>query len=201
MPLRTRVLIICGVVFVFLAVLTLLIVRNIQRRGPKENTPTTTVSNLNSTSSFKVIDANNFNNANLNGTNTNSQIPVKKFTPAEATQNTVKQFAKIFIERYGSYSTDNNGQNVVEVKEMVTEDLWNKIKPKTLGKTNTGFVGMSTEVVSAEMTKWADSEATVKLKTIRTQEKNKVTSNLQQSATVNFTKQGTNWLVNSFVWE
>lgn len=200
MPLRTRVLLIGGVVFIFLALLTFLIVRNIQKNGQKQNTATTTVSQLNSTSSYKVIDANNFNDANL-GKTTTTQLPVKKFTAAEATQNTVKQFAKIFIERYGSYSTDNNGQNVLEVKEMVTADLWSKIKPKTLGKTNNGFLGMSTEVISAEMAKWSDTEAVVKLKTVRSQEKNKVTSTLQQGATVTLVKQGNAWLVNSFVWE
>ncbi len=200
MPLRTRVLLIGGIVFIFLALLTFLIVRNIQKNGQKQNTPTTTVSQLNSTSSYKVIDANNFNDANL-GKTTTTQLPVKKFTAAEATQNTVKQFAKIFIERYGSYSTDNNGQNVLEVKEMVTTDLWGKIKPKTLGKTNNGFLGMSTEVISAEMAKWSDAEAMVKLKTVRSQEKNKVTSTLQQGATVTLIKQGNAWLVNSFVWE
>jgi hypothetical protein len=183
-----------------LALLTFLIVRNIQKNGQKQNTATTTVSQLNSTSSYKVIDANNFNDANL-GKTTTTQLPVKKFTAAEATQNTVKQFAKIFIERYGSYSTDNNGQNVLEVKEMVTADLWSKIKPKTLGKTNNGFLGMSTEVISAEMAKWSDTEAVVKLKTVRSQEKNKVTSTLQQGATVTLVKQGNAWLVNSFVWE
>jgi hypothetical protein len=60
---------------------------------------------------------------------------------------------------------------------------------------------MSTEVISAEMAKWSDVEAVVKLRTVRSQEKNKVTSTLQQGATVTLVKQGNAWLVNSFVWE
>jgi len=201
MPLRTRIFILVSVIVLLILGITIILVRRNQNKNNGDKTPTTTINTLNDTSSFDVIDANNFDPSKISGGNPSTpSVPNKTFTQGEATQNSVKQLAKIFAERYGSYSTDNNGQNVKEVKELVTPELWEKIKPNT-GVKAVSFVGVSTQAIAVEINKWSESEALMKVKTIRTQEKNGKSSTLQQVGAVTLVKQGTNWLVSNFVWE
>jgi hypothetical protein len=199
MPLRTRIFVIVSLILLFAIGVTLLLINKYRKKTPPiTNTPTSTI---NDTSAYKVIDASNFDINKINSTGNTSTIPPKKYTETEATQHSVIQLAKIFTERYGSYSTDNNSQNVIEVKELVTKDLWEKIKPVSGIKSANGFKGVSTEVFSTEVNKWSDTEAAIKLRTIRTQEVNKVVTTIQQVADVSLVKQGNNWLINNFLWE
>lgn len=199
MPLRTRIFIIVSIIVLVTLGISLLLINNARKK--KNETPASPTSTLNDTSSFEVIDASNFDINKINPPVNTSQVPTKRYTEAEATQHSVVQLAKIFTERYGSYSTDNNSQNIIEVQELATSELWEKIKPATGIKTAGGFKGVSTAAISTELSKWSENEAIVKVKTIRIQEVNRETSTTQQVANVSLVKQGNTWLVNSFAWE
>ncbi len=201
MSLRTRLFIIVSVaVLVILAISTVLVVISKQKQknnpaGGNEGTPAeedkpTPPLRLRTTPSSPVETI---------------VIPqgasVKKATPLEVSQNTVRQLAKIFIERYGTYSTDNNGQNIREVQSFVTKELWTRISARLGQKTGSDFVGVTTQVLSVELGNWSDAVAEVKLQTIRTEEKKGTVSNSHQSVTVTLVNSAGEWRVKDFKWE
>lgn len=128
-----------------------------------------------------------------------STVP-KKFTPEQMNDQGLKQLAKVFVERYGTYSSDNNFLNLKEVKDLVTPGLWSSIKP-TDSKRTGEFVGVTTEAFYAEIVKKSATDATINVQTIRNQTKNNKLSTLQQVAVVRMLKQGDAWLVDKVVWE
>ena len=93
-------------------------------------------------------------------------LQVKERTPEEVTQNGVKQYAKIFIERYATYSTDSNFQNIRDVEGLVTPRFWRVLSPQLATTPATGsFTGVTTQVVMVSILNWQNTLATVELKT------------------------------------
>ena len=128
-------------------------------------------------------------------------LPAKVPTTQEIEQNGVRQLAKIFIERYGTYSTDNESQNIIEVQPLVTKSLWSKISAGIQTKTtNQPFVGLTTKVVTATLADWSASKAIVNLKTSRTESKDSAVTTRNQNVTVEMVKENGVWLANSIVW-
>lgn len=128
-------------------------------------------------------------------------LPAKTATPLEAEKNGVAQLAKVFVERYGTYSTDNNFQNIKEVETFVTLSFWSKISaPITAKNTSQNFVGVTTKVISMDLTSWSDAKATVELKTTRAEEKNGMVATHYQNAIVDMVKINGSWLVGNLVW-
>lgn len=192
MSLRARIFIIVSVVVLLvLAISMFLIVKN-----KNKTTDTTPPPNT---------------NTSLPGTNGGTQsdvqvlidkgLPAKTPTPLEVEQNAVEQFAKIFVERYGTYSTDNEFQNIKESQALVTKSLWSRIGAGINTKESSqNFVGLTTKVMSTRLADWGSDQATVELKTMRTEDKSGVVSNRYQNATVGMVKEGGVWLANTLVW-
>ena len=193
MTLRARILLIVGSIVVVLGGLILfLIYNNARKNAAVPATPATS----------NIIDQGNFNQNAISGQNGGipaAGIPVKKPTTEEAEKNAVRQLAKIFIERYGSYSSDSDYQNVKDVQGLVTAELWNKISATTVKKAaNQPFVGVTATAVSTELTSWQANKAEVAIMLRKVEEKNggSVTSN--QNATIDLIKSGDVWLVEKY---
>ncbi len=203
MLLRTRLLVIIGFILVVIgALVAFLVFRN---RQPAAVTPAPGNSRDTLPPGTTVIDRSNFDSGLAASAPAAAEIPsglaVKPLTSEEAVKKGVQQLAKIFIERYGSYSTDSNFQNVSEVQALVTPALWERIKPKTTPAATAAFVGVTTEVVTMDMNSFqADAKAEVVLTAIRAETKGGQETRTQGTATVTMVKVGTNWLVDSFVW-
>jgi len=128
-------------------------------------------------------------------------LPVQPITTEATEKNAVKQLAKVFIERYGSYSTDSDYQNIIELESLVTEKLWATLSKK-IGTPITGsFMGMTTRAVAAALTDWKkDQSATVGLQVVQTEEKNGGQNVLHKNIDIKFLKVKDAWLVDSFGW-
>lgn len=197
MSLRTRIFIVASALIVVVLAVTLILWNNTRQKGGKGNTTTST--SVNDTSGFKVIDANNFTTVTTPVVDERS-VPRRQNSPEEASNQAILQLAKIFVERYGTYSSDNNFQNIKEVRELVTNALWTVIKPGD-SKKPAGFVGVTTQAIMGEFVKKNASDAIVKVKTIRIEQRDGKVSNFQQVGVVTLVKQGQVWLVDKIVWE
>ncbi len=194
MSLRARIFIIVSILmFLVLGVSIFLVVRN----KNKTSAPQTTAPVDNT-----VVTGNGQPGSQTQiGAQAPAGLPAKTATPLEAEKNGAVQLAKVFVERYGTYSTDNNFQNIKEVATLVTESLWSKISaPMSFKSTSQSFVGVTTKVISMDLTSWSDTKATVELKTTRTEEKNGAVSTRYQNATVEMVKIGGVWLVDKLTW-
>ncbi|TAN33531.1 hypothetical protein EPN28_01825 [Patescibacteria group bacterium] len=133
---------------------------------------------------------------------TTTPLVVKKPTSLEAQKNGVRQIAKIFVERYGTYSTDNNYDNIRELENLVTDVLWQKISaPLKNTKPAVEFLGVTTKVIASSLSDWDGASAGVALQATRVEEKAGATSSKQVSYKVNLLKIGNEWLVGAVSWQ
>ena len=131
---------------------------------------------------------------------TSTQYIAPVVSTVEAQKNAAKQTARIFIERYGSYSTDNNQQNIKEIKDLVTVSLWQELSKRIGTKSSGDFLGVTTKVIAVRMDSWDTTAAKFSLSTMRKETKNNKHSNVQQDATVSVEKSNGNWVVSKFEW-
>ena len=194
LSLRARLFIVISlIVFIVLVISLFLLYR--AKRSPE---PVATVTPT-TTAPTNVIDSNNFNNTPIaNPQVVTSPAPTRKPTTLEAEQNWTRQLAKIFTERYFTYSTDSNYENIKEVQSFVTPELWKRIS-RVIGTTpSSTWSGVTTVVVSSKLLAWAPPTATVELKAQQTTEKNNVSTQSQRTFTITLTKIDEQWFVDSF---
>ena len=195
---RAKVFIIVSVViFVFLAVSVFLIysAKKKEAAAPTGQGQTTTPA---------VMDSENFNPDAI-GTKPLLQAPagtpVAPLTTAEAWKNASRQMAKIFTERYGTFSTDNESANIRELESQVTPSFWRvisgKIKPSAGGE----FYGVTTVVAASDFVDYSDTAAKISVTTQRTETKGTAVSGKNQKAEVSLVKSGSQWLVDGFEWK
>lgn len=123
----------------------------------------------------------------------------KPLTTEEAQKNAAKQMAKIFMERYGSYSTDNAYANVDSVKNLVTSDLWNKLSSQVKSnQTTASFVGVTSKAVVSEVDDWSDNSAKIAVGISREEKRSGQITTSFVNYSVEMKKVNDNWLVNSF---
>lgn len=195
MSLRARIFIIVSIVVLFiLGISIFLVVGSKNKKDQTQNPPTGSVANNNGAQNGGQID--------VVGSQAPVGLPAKIPTTLEVQKNGVVQLAKVFVERYGTYSTDNNFQNIKDVEDLVTDSLWSAISaPISAKNMNQNFVGVTTKVISADLTSWSDTKATVEIKTTRVEEKNGAMSSRYQNATVEMIKVSSGWLVDKMMWK
>lgn len=193
MTLRARIFIIVSLaVLAVLGVVLFLIVRSRPTTAPVTAVP----------AEENVIGKDNFQPVNLPATATlPATVSPHAATTEEAVKNYIRQQAKTFIERYGSYSSENNYDNIREVESLVTGSLWKTLSARLNVKPAGTFVGVTTRVFSTELTAYEKDKATVALKTVKTETKGETVNDYQQDATVNLVKSGDKWLVDGFEWK
>jgi len=196
MTLRARLFLVATIVIlVILSISIFLIVMSKKKAAPAaETTPTTT---------DNIIDTTNFP-AQLTqpaATTVPAGVTVKPPTSEEVQKNAAQQMAKIFIERYGSYSTDNDYQNIREVETLVTPNLWATLSKKIGTPINGGdFYGVTTKAVTTNILDWAKTSAVVEINAMRTENMNGTISTSNQKVKVTVLQSGDQWVVDKFEW-
>lgn len=126
---------------------------------------------------------------------------VARLSPLEIEKNSVKQLAKIFVERFNTYSSDNNGQNIREVQNIVTSAMWKRLSGRLGAKSTGPFVGSTTDVLSLELSSWDPPSATVTLRTRQALEEKGTKTTSYKTIAVKLTKVNSAWLVTSYEWQ
>ena len=200
MPLRTRLFIIISAIVALILAISLVVVLGNRKKDPSTPTevlPTTTQEQIINTGSVVVPTVPEISDSVTNGT-----VTIKEQTTTEAQQNGAKQIAKIFAERYGSYSNENDYQNILEVKEISSVSMWTELSKLMQNKQNaSSYFGVTTRGATMKLTKWSDSAASVTVSTVRAETQNGKTTNKEQDAKVTLIKIGKEWLVDSFSWQ
>ncbi len=198
MPLRTRLFIILSVIIAIILAISVLLLLNKRSKTKKaEMASSTAQSDLNQVDRVPVQSITDVSSIISNGT-----ITVAQQTTEEIQKNTAKQISKVFAERYGSFSTQNSYQNILEIKDLVTTDLYSSLSQiMNTAQNQTTYYGMTTKVIAMNITKWASDSATITLSATREETKSSTTKKTNQDAVVQMTKSGSNWLVSSFKWD
>ena len=134
-----------------------------------------------------------------------SNLKVNPVSSLDIHQNAAKQIAKIFLERFNSFSSESQYQNVRDVQTLVSKSYWSQLSEK-IPAIKTGqniaspFFSTVTKVYATKIVEWSDQLATVDLQAKVMEEKNGVIKNLDRQARVDLTSDGKNWLVEKFEW-
>ena len=196
MPLRTCLFIIISIIVLFVLVVSvsLLVVSKKKAVAPAA------VGESSAPAGANAVDSGNLGQLkSLEAVAAPVNLPIKPSTELETEQNAAKQMAKIFVERYNTFSTDNNLQNIREVKELVTPALWKKISARLKNAVSASlYLAVTTEAISSSIVDWQDITAQVAIQARKTTRKNDATATAQETITVVMAKQGGNWLVDSY---
>jgi len=152
------------------------------------------------------------NPPNVNG-NTNDNQPTftppsvqLQYQPTDTVEETATEFsavnlAKTYAARFGSWSTDNQGANLAELRPLSTTKMMNYISSIKLDYSDQPFRGVTTKSISAEVITIDDSSAEVLVNTQKIETNDKLeTKVFYQEATVKMISSDGTWLVNEFIW-
>lgn len=197
LSIRARIFAVASIIILFiLGISIILIVISRRDQPPEENGQN--IDNTLSQDNF------NQNSGLLSGGTAAPVISGAQIAPQTAEdmeRNAVKQLAKIFIERYGSYSTDSDFQNIRDVQFLATDSLWQTISAQIGRSAGDGFVGVTTAVLSSEVTQMNTNSAQVSMTVAQEENKNGVTNNYSKTVLVYMQKVSGSWLVDKFEWQ
>lgn len=198
--LRLIIIIVCGLLIVS-GVVLIVVYPRLKGLQPSSNLPPTTTPVARVTN---AVDTSNFDASKLPSPAPIAPAPVAPLvTPVEVEKKGVEGYARIFAQIYGTYSSDNNFQNIKDIQSVVTPSLWSKIKPVGTSKPTASFTSVTTQVLMSNLVAWTGTAATVSLEAQRTENRDGKTTTFNQKATVTLVKDASKntWLVDTFVWQ
>lgn len=138
-------------------------------------------------------------------TDVSNNIKVSPVSSEETQKNAAEQTAKIFFERFNSYSSESQYQNVRDVQTLVSKSYWSQLDaklPTTKPVSNviTPFSSTITKAFSSKLVQWDGKAAVVDLQVKITEEKNNVVTSRDQQAKIYLINENGNWLVDKFEW-
>lgn len=196
MPLRTRIFIVISLII--LAVLAISILLYLSSKKQKDSNITTSTPTVQTPSNGDIPT----NLLDSNGQVDTTKVQVKQPTNQEVDQNASKQLAKIFIERFGSYSSDSNYQNIRDVKNLVTSNLWSSLSAMIDDTvSNQQYSGVTTKVIATSNNSWSNTSAKYTLSTMRKSSENGSTTTTNKDVEVILKKVNGSWLVDGYTWK
>jgi hypothetical protein len=199
MSLRTRIIIICSLIGIVVLIVIGILIYSVQHRQATVSVPSPS-----STTTNIIIDSTNFASSTLPGRTTPVVTTATQVitSPEEVIKIGVRNTAKVFVERYATYSSDASLQNLRDINSMVTPNLAAYLaKSATTSAKNQPFFGVTTKVITSEITAWSETQAEVKIQAIRTEQRGEQITTSQPSGTVKLLKQGDQWLVDGIYWD
>ncbi len=133
--------------------------------------------------------------------------PEPTITPERQQEVSLSTVGKIFVERYGSYSSESDLANIEDILPLATTryqtELENFIEDSRAGGSATTYYGVSTRVLSVEVTESTAGTATLTVLTQREESRGSVqdASIRYQSIVLELVKTGDTWLVDSAIWQ
>jgi hypothetical protein len=112
----------------------------------------------------------------------------------------LRQLARIFVERFGSFSNQNDNQHIVDALALSTKRMQSYIQSKEISF-NSSYEGVTTIVVASHVVKRNQTTATVTVDVQRIVRTLGTEKTEYQTGTVGFSKEGGEWKVGSLFWK
>lgn len=134
---------------------------------------------------------------------------ISQATPDMIAQNNnypldLRQLAMSFAERFGSYSTDEPQENLLELAPLMTAQLNNALAGKRQTEENGTFIGFTTKALSTELVNLSSNQAQaiVKVQRIQTLADGRGEPIVfYADLKLDFLKVGNDWLVDGANWQ
>jgi len=188
LTLRQRIFLISGIVVSIILVIMFIILWQRRQANPTEN--------ITDTTDTTQVDT---------GTTNTREVPIESIT-GRAPQNInpdellAKQVSRIFVERFMTYSNQNDNRHIGDALVLATGSMASWIQAQSL-ETGDIYEGVTTRVLSSSVRDLTPTSATVEIAV--QQEMRTATSSelMQKNGRVELVKAENTWLVNGFYWE
>ena len=133
--------------------------------------------------------------------NTNVNLLADGAPKQDVTEQYLRQLAGIFVERFNSYSNQNDNTHIEDALEMSTEKMAQWINTQRVVQSRV-YEGVITEVLSTKMERLYDTRAVIKVQAKITNKKIGSEEVEYKTGFVDLLEVEENeWLVDKFVWE
>lgn len=127
--------------------------------------------------------------------------PITAPTNVNAEELYVRQLAGIFVERFATYSNQNNNRNLMDVEPISTPSLMMWVAQQGLAASTT-YQGVTARVLSTTLSAKTDDTATVAVSAQETLSRAGAADDLRQrTGRVELVKINNTWKVNAFYWD
>jgi len=117
----------------------------------------------------------------------------------------ISRVAILFAERFGSFSTEANYQNILDLKEYMTSKMWswaeNYVAKQRLSSSDDTFYGVTTKVLTTSVESQSDSRAELTLSTQRKETTVGESASYIQDITISMRNIEDNWKVDEATWQ
>lgn len=127
--------------------------------------------------------------------------PITTVAPEVTPEVQAKQIARLFTERFLSYSNQNNNQHIDDVAQLATNSMQDWLNTKRIAPNTDSYFGYTTKVISSAVTQISNSNASVLLGVQQQVTENGSTKTLQKNIRIDLNRSGETWLVNRFTEE
>jgi len=137
---------------------------------------------------------------------TQQPIVLPELTDDEKDQEQLQNLARVFAERYGSFSNQAGFQNLVDIQSMLTDSMkqWVEKQRQDLMKKypmDDKYYGVITSAPISKVQSFNQSSAVILVTTQRIEKQNGEEKVYEQDLKVEFIKQNGDWLVNGAYWQ
>ncbi|MBI5222115.1 MAG: hypothetical protein HY980_01290 [Candidatus Magasanikbacteria bacterium] len=196
LDIRKRIFIIASVVIGFILAMTLLFRFALNKGGAEE-----TAAPVGETASESVTTPSGGSPASSGGVTPAPEVKPEVFVPVEKSRDIyAKQIARLFVERFTTYSNQNNNTHIDDVLALATSQMGKWIETQTV-KAAAEYQGVTTKVIAASLLNISDNGASVKVDTQQIESNADGQETTYRSGTVDLVDVDGEWKVGGFYWE
>ncbi|OGH72798.1 MAG: hypothetical protein A2921_03220 [Candidatus Magasanikbacteria bacterium RIFCSPLOWO2_01_FULL_43_20b] len=123
------------------------------------------------------------------------------FVPVEKSREIyAKQIARLFVERFTTFSNQNDNTHIDDVLILATSPMGKWIETQKI-KTAAEYQGVTTKVIAASLSNISDNSASVKVDTQQIKSNADKQETAYRSGTVDLVDAGGEWKVGGFYWD
>ena len=139
----------------------------------------------------------------VNATTNIASVPAQPTAPVDLT---LKRLSELFAERYGSFSTDSDFQNITDLQPYMTDTMKataDNFVAIERGKSTPDFKSVVTKVLSTNIGSAIGGEVEVRLSTQRIESGDSFADNdiYYQDIVLELIQDGDQWLSNAAIWQ
>lgn len=120
-------------------------------------------------------------------------------------ENAALRLARTVVERYGTFSNENNYENITSIQPFLTErfqNATNQLIASDVRNENDAYYGITTSVLSVDIVSSSDESATVRVITQRVEQREGEENNVfTQEAVARLDRVDTGWKVDAIDWQ
>lgn len=112
----------------------------------------------------------------------------------------VRQFATMFVERYGSFSNQNNNSHIEDVQGMITPSFATWLATQKVPYAE-NYAGVTTKVMVASTVSYAADSATVSVQVQEVRQNKESSETVQRTGRVELVTVNGAWKINALYWD